>query len=142
MHRVLRPVVARQFSARLRIDVVAVESDQRPFFRRQADAVEVGFSHAEVVEFAHGIGLQIDADAERAHLADRLEDDGAHADLMECERGGEPANAAAGNDDAVVGQAGTHDTTPPRPFFTTGRAGRPLPTKRDLGHGVRPLARR
>ena len=75
MHSILRPVVARAFSARLGIDVVAVEPNQRPFFRRQADAVEVGFGDAEVIEFAHRIGLQIDADAERAHLADRFEDD-------------------------------------------------------------------
>ena len=36
---------------------------------------------------------------------------------MERERGGEPANAAAGNDDAVVGQTGTHDATPSPPIL-------------------------
>ena len=44
MHRVLRPVVAGEQPARLGIDVVAVEPDQRPFLGRQAHAVEVGFA--------------------------------------------------------------------------------------------------
>ena len=76
--------------------------DQRPFLGRQADAVEIGFGDAEVVELAHGIGLQIDADAERAHLAHRLEDDAGHADLVERERGRQAANAAAGDDHAIT----------------------------------------
>ena len=44
MHRILRPVVAGEQPARLGIDVVAVEPDQRPFPRRQADAVEIAFA--------------------------------------------------------------------------------------------------
>jgi hypothetical protein len=47
--------------------------------------------------------LQIDADAERAHVAHRFEDDARHADLMQRERGREPADAAAGNDHAIIG---------------------------------------
>ena len=119
MHRVLRPVVAREFAARLRIDVVAVQSDQRPFARRKADPVEVGLGDAEVVEFAHGIGLQIDADAERAHVAHRFEDDTGHANLMERKRSREPANAAAGNDHVVAGGTVTHHALPPRALFKT-----------------------
>ena len=125
MHRVLRPVVAREFAARLRIDVVAVQSDQRPFARRKADPVEVGLGDAEVVEFAHGIGLQIDADAERAHVAHRFEDDTGHANLMERERSREPANAAAGNDHAVAGETVTHHALPPAHYLRPGRGRRP-----------------
>ena len=101
MHRVLRPLVAGEQPARLGVDVVAVEPDQRPFLGRQAHAVEVGLREAEIVELAHGVGLQIDADAERAHLADRFEDDAGHADLVQRQRCRQPADAAAGDDDAI-----------------------------------------
>ena len=56
-------------------------------------------SNAEVAQFAHGVGLQVDADAERPHLAHGFKDDARHADLLERQRGDEPADAAAGNDD-------------------------------------------
>ena len=68
-------------------------------------AAEIGLADAEIVELAHRIGLQVDADAERPHLAHRLEDDAAHADLVEGERGCQPADAAAGDEHEVVGQA-------------------------------------
>ena len=74
MHGVLLPVVAGELAARLGIDVVAVQPDQRPFPGRQPDAVERRLADAEIVEFAHRIGLQVDADAERPHLAHLLED--------------------------------------------------------------------
>ena len=44
MHRILRPVVAGGEPAHLGVDVVAVEPDQRPFARRQADAIEIGLA--------------------------------------------------------------------------------------------------
>ena len=112
MHGVLRPVVAGEQPARLGVDVVAVQPDQRPFLRGQADAVEVGLAEAEVVELAHGVGLQVDADAERAHLAHRLEHDAGHTDLVQRERGREPADAAARNKDWFVGHA--HPIRKPR----------------------------
>jgi len=68
MNRILRPLVSGQPPARLGIDVVAVEPDQRPFLRGQADAVEIVLGDAEIAEFPHRIGLQIDAHAERAHV--------------------------------------------------------------------------
>ena len=98
MNRILRPVVAGQEPARLGIDVVAVKPDQRPFLCGQADAVEILLGDAEIIEFAHGIGLQIDADAERAHFPHRFEDDAGHADLVERQGCCQPANAAAGDD--------------------------------------------
>ena len=108
MHRILRPVVAGELAARLGIDVVAVQAHQRPFPGRQADAVEIGFGDAEIVELAHGIGLHIDADAERPHLAYRLVDNAGHADLVEREGHRQAANAAAGDDDTI-----THTRGPP-----------------------------
>ena len=73
MNRVLRPVVASQEPSGLGIDVIAVEPDQRPFSCGQAHPVEVILGEAEIIEFSHGIGLQIDADAERAHFPDRFD---------------------------------------------------------------------
>lgn len=102
MDGVLRPPVSRQAAARLRIDVVAVQPDQRPFPRGQADAVEVGFGDAQILEFLHRIGLQVDADAERAHLARRLEHHAGHADLVQRQRGGQPADTAAGDEDGMA----------------------------------------
>jgi hypothetical protein len=103
MYGVLRPVVAGEFSARFGIDVVAVQSDQRPLPGGQTHPVEIGLGDAEVVKFAHGVRLQIDADAERAHVTHRFEDSARHADLMQRERGREPTDAAAGNDHAIIG---------------------------------------
>ena len=102
MNRVLRPVVSGQEPPGLGIDVIAVESDQRPFFCGQAHAVEIVLGEAEIVEFAHGIGLQIDADAERAHVPDRFEDNAGHADLVERQGCRQPANAAAGDDHKII----------------------------------------
>ena len=80
--------------------------------RRQAHAIEIGLRDAEIVEFAHGIGLQIDADAERAHLAHRFEDDARHADLMQRQRRRQPADAAAGDEYGVIHYADLLSATP------------------------------
>ena len=63
---------------------------------------------AEIVELAHGVGLQIDADAERAHLAHRFEDDAGHADLVQRQGRRQPANAAAGDDHKIVRHTPRH----------------------------------
>ena len=102
MNRILRPVVAGQEPAGLGIDVIAVEPDQRPFLCGQAHPVEIVFGDAEIVEFTHGIGLQIDADAERAHVPDRFEDNAGHADLVERQGCRQPTNAAAGDDHKII----------------------------------------
>jgi hypothetical protein len=106
VHRVLRPVVAGEQPARLRIDVVAVQPDQRPFLRRNANPVEVLRREAEVVELAHCIRLQVDADTERAHVAHRLEHDAGDPDLVQRQRRREPAEAAARDQYRIVSHAG------------------------------------
>ena len=75
MNRILRPVVASQDTSWLRIDVIAIEPNQRPLPCGQAHAIELLLGNAEIIEFAHGVGLQIDADAERAHFRHGFEDD-------------------------------------------------------------------
>ena len=105
MNRILRPVVSGEQPARFGIDVVAVEPNQRPFLGGEADPVEVMRGDAEIVEFAHGVGLQVDADAERAHFADRFEYDARHTDLMQREGCRQSADAATGDDNAAVAHA-------------------------------------
>ena len=78
-------------------DRMSATGHKRPFLCRHADPVEILLRYAEIVEFAHRVGLQIDADAERTHLADRLEHDARHADLMQRQGRRQPANAAAGD---------------------------------------------
>ena len=112
MHRVLRPFVSGQAPARFGIDVIAVEPDQRPFFRRQAHAIEIVLGDAEIAEFPHGIGLQIDADAERAHFPDGLEHDAGHADLLERQGGRQPADAAAGDEHKIARHRGSNPQPP------------------------------
>ena len=57
---------------------------------------------AEIVNLAHSVRLQIDAYAERAHLAHRFEYDAWHVDLVERKRRRQPANAAAGDNYQII----------------------------------------
>jgi hypothetical protein len=54
---------------------------------------------AERVDGVPGVGRELDAGADLAELARLLEDQAAKAFAGEGERGGEAADAAAGNDD-------------------------------------------
>ena len=60
VNRILRPVIAGEQPSRLRIDVIAVKPDQRPFLCGQAYAVEILLGKTEIIEFAYRIGLQVD----------------------------------------------------------------------------------
>ncbi len=100
--RILRPPVAGQPAAGFAIDVRAIEPDQGPLLGRHADGLELSLADAEVVEFAHGVGLQVDADAERPHLPHRLIDDAGHADLMQGQRRRQAADAASGDNHEII----------------------------------------
>ncbi len=67
------------------------------------------------IELAHRIGLQIDADAERAHVPDGFEDDAGHADLVERQGCRQPADAAAGDDYKII----RHTPSPIRSLRTS-----------------------
>ncbi len=101
VHRVLRPAVAGEQAARLGVHLVAVAAHQRPFARLDADGVEHFSAQAQVIELAHGIGLQVDAHAQRLQLGHRFEHDAGHADLMQRERQRHAADAAAGDQHRV-----------------------------------------
>ena len=98
VHGVLRPPVAGEQAPRFGIDVVPVQSDERPFFRLNADAIELLRADAEIIELTHSIRLQVDPDTERLQCRDRLEHDARHTDLFECQRDTQTTDAAAGNE--------------------------------------------
>ena len=97
MHRILRPAVTGEQSARLGVDVVAVASDQRPFAGLDADAVEHLVVKAQVVQLANRIGLQVDAHPQRLQVGHRFIDNAGHADLVQREGEGHAPDAAAGD---------------------------------------------
>ena len=68
VHRILRPVVARLQAAWLGVHLVAVAPHQRPFARLQANGVQHFVAKPQVVQLPHGIGLQVDAHAQRLQL--------------------------------------------------------------------------
>jgi hypothetical protein len=103
MHGVLRPPVPREQAARLRVHVLAVQTDERPLARLHADCVQVAGTDVELVELAHGVRLKVDADAERFQLRDGLEHDARHADLLQRESNAESADTATGNDHGQIG---------------------------------------
>ena len=89
-----RPV---EQAARFRIDVVAVESGERPFLRGHPHLVHLVRSNAEIVKLPYGIRLDVDADAERTQFAHGFENEAWNADLVERQRGRKSADTAAGD---------------------------------------------
>jgi hypothetical protein len=112
VHRILRPPVAGLQAARFGIDLVAVAAYQGPFPRLQPDGVQHIVAEAQVMQLPHGVGLQVDAHAQRLQLRHRLEHDAGHADLVQREGGGHATDAAAGNEHGaggiVVGSSSRH----------------------------------
>lgn len=101
VHRVLRPAVAGLQAAGFGVDLAAVAAHQRPFACLQADGVQHVVAEPQVVQLAHGIGLQVDADAQRLQLGHRFEHDAGHADLVQREGGGHAADTATGDQDGA-----------------------------------------
>lgn len=92
-----RPTVAGEQAARLGIDVVAIATHQRPFARLDADRVQQFRAQPQLVELAHGVGLQVDAHAQRLQLGHRLEDDAGHTDLVQRQRQRHAADPTSGD---------------------------------------------
>src|SRR6185436_10453100 len=103
MHGVLRPPVPGQHTARLGVDVLTVQPDERPLARRQADRVQAVGTDVELVELPDGVGLQVDAYAERLQLANGFEDEARDADLLQGQRDAESADSATGNEYGQIG---------------------------------------
>ena len=85
MNSILRPVVASQEPSGLGIDVIAVKPGPGAHSLRPCNPIEILLGDAEIVEFTHGIGLQVDTNSKRTHSPDRFKDDAGHPNLVERE---------------------------------------------------------
>jgi len=103
VHRILGPVVARLQPAWLGVHLVAVATHQRPFARLQANRVQHLVAKPQVVQFSHGVGLQVDAHAQRLQLGHCFKDDAGHADLVQGEGSGHATDAAASDQHGAEG---------------------------------------
>ena len=131
---VLGPPVAGEEPARLAVDLAPVATHERPLARRHPDAVERFGADAQVVELAHRVGLQVDPDAQRRELARPLEDRERHADLVQGQPEGQPADAATRDQDARGAVHAAHPTLY-RSICTESAARAPVPTNtRRLSH--------
>ena len=96
MNRELRPVVPGLEAARLAPDRFAVLGKIREFFGAHARGVEL-VQQTQFDQLAHGMRQHVDADPERPQLRHAFEHARGNADLVQAERQGQPANAAAGD---------------------------------------------
>ncbi len=100
--RELRVVVAGADAARLRPDALSV-----PVVVRELGGLDRGRGERvlqpEAGQHPDGVGQQVDADAERPDLARRLDDRRVDAARVQGERGGQPADPAAGDQDLAHG---------------------------------------
>lgn len=100
MDRVLIPVIACQTSARFAVDFASVEPHQRPLLRRNADGVHHHLVNAQIRQFAHRIGLQVDPHAQRPGLAHALQHQAIDADLVEGQGEAKASDTASGDENA------------------------------------------
>src|SRR5476651_2180966 len=98
MDRELRPRQAGMAAARIGPDRLAVAVGIAQLARLDAGRGQCRL-HAEARQDAHGARLDVDADAQRPKLAHGFEDVDIEARALEAHRGGEAADARAGNDD-------------------------------------------
>src|SRR5471032_3324578 len=98
MNRELRPRQAGVAAARIGPDRLAVAVGVAQLARLDAGRGQCRL-HAEARQDAHGARLDVDADAQRTELAHGFEDVDIEARALEAHRGGEAADARAGNDD-------------------------------------------
>jgi len=94
----LRPAVAGGLAARLRPDELAALGVVGQLRGAHAQGVEP-VEQAQLVQLAHRMGQQVDADAQRPDLRRGFEDRHRHPRLVERERQGEAADAGAGDQD-------------------------------------------
>ena len=100
-NRNLRPAIAGGAAARLAPDQLAVLVVERELLGEDAGRGEL-VAETERGQFADGVGLQVDAVAERAQHRHRVIDAAGDADLMQAQRLRQPGNPAADDDDLHV----------------------------------------
>jgi len=94
----LRPVVTGLAASGLRPDTLPVIIIIAEFGGRNRGCGQ-HVMQSEVGQFAHGMGQQIDADAQRLRCGNGLEDTAVDADLVQAQRGCQAGDAAAGDQD-------------------------------------------
>src|SRR6185437_1865379 len=99
MHRVMRRAVARAGGAEIlhAPALVAVPDAQIDLAGDDTDAIEL-FAEAELAQHARAVGGDLDAGAELAERRRLIEDRNRIAAAQQSERGGEPANARANDE--------------------------------------------
>jgi len=76
-------------------------------------AIGVGLQLAvlkpQIVEFPHGVGLQVNADPQGLEVRNGFEHQAGNADLVQGQRGGKPTDTATGNEYGFIhpGHGGT-----------------------------------
>src|SRR5690606_17144549 len=128
VHRVLGPAVAGLEPARLAVDLPPVAGHEGPLERGDADPVELARPDPEVAELAHGVGLEVDRDAERGDLGRALEDREGHAELVQRQADREAADAPARDEDARCAHARPPCSTVKRSTWTSPASRAPVPT--------------
>ena len=103
---ILRPVIAREQAARLGVDVVAIETHERPLPRLNPYGVEQGVVDPQIVELTDRVGLEVDPDPQWARGADSLEHAAGDAKLVQGQGSDQPANSTTGDQDVVGGCRG------------------------------------
>src|SRR5690606_1368365 len=79
-------------------DVVAVQADQRELPGLDADGVELVRTEAQLVQFTHRIGLQVDPHSQRPQFGSGFQHQAGNTQLLQGERHAEAADAATGDD--------------------------------------------
>ena len=97
-NRNLRPAIAGGAAARLGPDQLAVLVVEGELLGEDAGRGEL-VAETERGQLADGVGLQVDAVAERAQHRHRVIDAAGDADLMQAQRLRQPGNSAADDDD-------------------------------------------
>ena len=100
MDRDLRPSVAGRKPPRFIPDRLAALGEVRQ--RRGCQPVAGQFvGEPERIELAHGVGQQVDSDAQRLDAIDALEHPDGEAGTVQAQRGRQAADSSTGDDDIV-----------------------------------------
>lgn len=97
VYGILRPLVPGVKSPEFGIDFIAVQTNESPFSGLQSDRIERFGAETQFIEFADGVGLNVDTQAKRLDVGDRFKDDARYTDLMQSQCDAQAADARPGN---------------------------------------------
>jgi len=105
-HPVRRAVALRRRAERDADDFAAGPADQHAQCRRRGDVPPQSLAETEIDQGARGVGRELDAGAGFFKPLRLLQDDDAETAARQRQRGGEPANTGAGDDNDAQGGHG------------------------------------